>query len=375
MKSLRSLPALGAFFVAIALAVAGCGGSSTSVPDNSVAVMAGNPITTQAFNHWMYVAAQGQAANNPGSPVIVPTDPPEFKGCIKQVRQQLPSLKKTSDKTLKVDCQQLFTSLSGQVMDFLIKAYWYQAEAHQQGVKVTDAQVTQQIDAAKKSQFSTDAQFQQFLKSSGQTLQDLNFRERINELFTKLTARHNTPVTAAAIANYYNLHKGQFGTAESRDMRVVLTKTQAQAQAAKAALQSGHSWEAVAKQYSIDPTTKNSGGLLTRQTAGELDSTLSKAAFSAPQNKLLGPIKGQFGYYVLEVTKITPATQQTLAQATKLIRETLTSQHATAAETTVANHAQSAWKKHTECRAPYAMADCNGYKAPASASGTNTVAP
>ena len=69
MKSLRSILALGAFFVALAVAVAGCGSSSSSsagVPSDSVAVVAGNPITTKAFKHWMFVAAQGQAAQSPG---------------------------------------------------------------------------------------------------------------------------------------------------------------------------------------------------------------------------------------------------------------------------------------------------------------------
>ncbi len=59
---------------------------------------------------------------------------------------------------------------------------------------------------------------------------------------------------------------------------------------------------------------------------GQEDHALDAAAFSASQNKLLGPVKGQFGYYVFEVTKITKATQQTLAQATPLIEQTLKSQ-------------------------------------------------
>src|SRR5215831_8635741 len=112
MKGLRSILALGAFFV-LAVALSACG---SGVPGNSVADMAGNPITTQSFNHWMYVAAKGNAAQSPGAPVIVPNDPPEFKSCIAQVRKQIPSLSKITDKQLKVQCGQLFTSLGSQVM-------------------------------------------------------------------------------------------------------------------------------------------------------------------------------------------------------------------------------------------------------------------
>src|ERR1700756_5296939 len=115
MKVRSSFLALGAFFV-FAVGVAGCG---SSVSGNSVADVAGNPITTQAFNHWMFVAAKSQAVSNPGQPVIVPHDPPNFKKCIAVVRGAIQSLAKTAPKTLRSDCKQLFTSLSSQVLDFL----------------------------------------------------------------------------------------------------------------------------------------------------------------------------------------------------------------------------------------------------------------
>ncbi len=369
MKTPRLLLALGAFFVAIALIVSGCGSSSGSgsVSGNSVATMAGNTISTQAFNHWMYVAAKGQAAQSPGSPVIVPNDPPNFTKCIAQARAEIPQLKKTPDSTLKADCKQLFTSLSGQVMDFLIKAYWYQALAHKLGIKVTDAQVQQALATAKKSQFPTNAQFESFLKSSGQTLQDITYRVRVNQIYAKLAARHKTTVTPAAITAYYNAHKSQFGTPESRDMRIVLAKTAAAAKSAKSALSSGQSWTVVAKKYSIDPTTKDKGGLIKGVTAGQQDAALSKAAFAAPANKLLGPVHGQFGYYVLEVTKITPATQRSLAQSQALIKQTLTGQQETAAQTAINNQAKQAYLAKTRCRSAYAMADCAGYKPPKTA--------
>jgi foldase protein PrsA len=361
MKTWKTFPALGAFFVLVAIALSACG---SGIPGNSVAVVAGNPISQQAFNHWMYVDAKGEAAQSPGQPVIVPNDPPTFTNCISQARAQIPSLKKTATKTLQSDCKQLFTSLSGQVMDFLIKAYWYQAEAHKLGITVTDAQVQKALATAKKGQFTTAAQFTAFLKSSGQTAADITYRVRVNQVFMKLSARHPTTVTTAAIAAYYAAHKSQFGTAESRDMKIVLTKTAATAETAKKAIQGGQSFASVAKKYSTDATTKDKGGVLTDVTAGQQDAALSKAAFAAPVNKLLGPVKGQFGYYVLEVTKVTPATQKTLAQESATIKQTLTTQLATAAQTAVDNQAKKAWLSKTTCRALYAMADCKGYKAP-----------
>ena len=118
----------------------------------------------------------------------------------------IPALKKTSDKVLRADCKQLFTSLSSQVMDFLIKAYWYQADAHKLGIKITDKQVQAALATAKKGQFSTAAQFQTFLTSTGQTLADVTYRVRVQQIYTKLLARHPTTVTPAQIAAYYQSH-------------------------------------------------------------------------------------------------------------------------------------------------------------------------
>ena len=367
MKRLRYILALGAFFV-LTVALSACGSSLTG---NSVAVVAGNPVGTQAFNHWMYVAAKGQSASSPGQPVIVPNDPPNFASCIAQARKKIPTLAKTPAKTLKADCMNLFSSLSSQVMDFLIKAYWYQADAHKLGINVTDAQVQKAFASAKKQQFSTAAQFDAFLKSTGQTMQDIVFRVRVSQVYEKLVAKHPTTVTSAQIAAYYSSHQSQFGTPEVRDLRIVLTKTQAQAQAARTALRHGSSWKVVAKKYSTDPTTKNNGGVLSNVTKGQQDAALNQAAFSAPTNKLLGPVKGQFGYYVLEVTKINAATLKTLAQSTATIKQTLTQQLQSAAQAAVNNRAKQDWLTQTSCRSLYAMADCKGYQAPKTATSSS----
>lgn len=366
MKRLSSILAPGAFFL-LALALSACG---SGVPGDAVANVAGNPVSQGAFNHWMYVDAKGNSARSPGAPVIVPTDPPDFKGCIAQVRRQIPTLAKTSDQTLKRDCGQLFTSLSSQVMDFLIKAYWYQADATRQHISVTDAQVQQAFTAAKKQQFPTDVGFQTFLTQSGQTLQDILFRVRVNQIYKKLLAKHSSTVTAPQIQAYYSTHQSQFGTPETRSIRIVRTNDQKQAQTVKAALAGRQSWNVVAKKYSIDTATKSHGGLLSGVTKGQQEAALDSAAFSAPLNKLQGPLHGTFGYYVFEVVKIKPATQQTLTQATPLIKQILTGQAQTRAQAVVDSQAKKDFLHQTTCRSGFAMNDCSGFKAPKTSTTT-----
>jgi foldase protein PrsA len=359
--------ALGAFF-ALGAGISACG---SGIPGDSVADVAGNPITTQAFNHWMYVAAKGNAAQGgAGAPVIVPNDPPDFANCIAQARKEIPQVAKQSNAQLKAACQSLFTSLSSQVMDFLIRGYWYQADAAKQHIHISDAQVQKEFNTEKSQQYPTSSAFQTFLKQSGYTLNDLLFRVRLNLIYKALVAKHNKPITDQDISAYYASHANQFGTPATRNLRIVLTKTASQANAAKSALQSGQSWNAVAKKYSTDPATKDKGGVMTNVSQGTTDKALEKAAFSVKVNKIIGPVKGQFGYYVVEVTKITPATHKSLAQERGLIHQTLVGLQQQSAQTAVDNTAKKTWLSQTKCRSGYAMADCSGYKPPKTSTST-----
>ncbi len=374
MRISRKLAAVAAFFV-IAAVVAGCG---SSVPGNSVASVAGNPITLQAFNHWMYVAAKDEAAQaaeqGTNEPVIVANDPPDFKSCIKQVRAQIPSLASTSAKTLKNDCNQVFTQYTSEVMSFLVEGYWYQAEAYKQGIRYTSAQLNKDYNKAKKSEFTTNASFEAYLKDSGETVNDVKFQIQVNTLFDKLLKKYEKPVNAAAIKTYYDGHKSSFGTAESLDLNLVRTTSQAKAQSALDALKSGQSWDTVAKTYAEDAAAKKNGGAVTGVTANEEEAAVNKAIFAAKADQLLGPIHGIFGWYVAEVSKITPATSESLAKATPAIKSALNSQEQTSAQTKVNNLVKKNWLSKTDCRSLYSASECKGYKAPATTTAT-TAAP
>jgi len=99
--------------------VSGCG---SSIPGNSVAVVAGNPITQQALAHWGYVAAVGESEQSPGSPVIVP-DPPTYTKCIASLKKVAPATISVAE--LKTACVSQFS----QTLEYLIRADWIQGQA------------------------------------------------------------------------------------------------------------------------------------------------------------------------------------------------------------------------------------------------------
>ena len=139
---------------------------------------------------------------------------------------------------------------------------------------------------------------------------------------------------------------------------MVLTKTQAKAEQARQALESGQPWKTVVKQYSIDEASKAQGGKLAAVAKGQQDKALEDAVFAASKGDLQGPVKTQFGWYVFEVEKITPASQQSLDQARDTIKNLLRSERQQKALDAFVKDFREQYKDETNCSDDYRVAEC-----------------
>ncbi|RKQ91685.1 foldase protein PrsA [Solirubrobacter pauli] len=312
MKQLLPLTAAG-------LVLAACGG----VPGNSVATVDGDPIKKADYEHWMTV-----------------------------VRKLSPDLKREQARD--------------QVMNLLASLRWFDGEAERMDIALGDAEVTKAFSEQKRQSFPKDADYRTFLKTSGQTEADIRQRVRAALLATKIQERvvkGADKVPERAVADFYARNRARFSQPEKRDLRVVLTQKRGAAERARAALERGDSWKAVTKRYSIDDTSKASGGKLPAQAEGTLDAELDKAVFSARKGALAGPVKTQYGYYVFTVTAVVAPTQQTLAEARPAIRQTLVGERQQKALSTFMADFAKRWRARTQCAEDYRTSDCdNGPK-------------
>jgi foldase protein PrsA len=370
-RAFRITAALGAVLFAT-VAFAACGG----IPGDAVVSVDGKSITKDTFNHWMSVAAASSSASAGAKPAV--PVPPSYTACIAAAATAAKATKgaKTpSQKELKSQCETQYKSLQSEVLGFLISSSWVLGEASSLGVKVSDKEVKKQFEKIKTQQFPKAAEFQKFLTTSGQTVSDLLLRVKLNLLSSKIQqkiVKEKSKVSQAEIAKYYKENPKRFGVAEKRDLLIILTKTEAQAKAAKQEVESGKSFESVAKKVSIDPTSKSNGGKLPGVVKGQEEKALDTAVFSAQKGKLTGPVKTPFGYYIFEVQKITPGSQQTLKQAEASIKAQLTATHQQKALSAFVKDFKKKWQGKTECRAGFKVADCKGYKAPKT---TSTASP
>jgi foldase protein PrsA len=327
----------------------------------------------------MTVAVNSQSQSPTAAKVPVP-DPPNYTKCIANLRKTTPKPAKgkptPTDAQFKSQCQQQYSGLRDQVLNFLISADWLKGEATDQKVTVSDKEVQTAFDKTKKQSFPKATAFQSFLKRTGYTQDDLLLRQRIQLLQQKIVAKvtkGTATVTSAQISAYYDKNKSRFSQPQRRDLRIVLTKTLAQAQQAKSAIQSGQSFAAVAKKFSIDQASKSQGGKLLGVAKGQQERAFDTAVFKASKGVLQGPVKTQFGYYVFQVQKITPASQQSLKQATPTIKQVLSAQNRQKAIDKFAKTWQAKWKSRTDCRKGFVIASCKNAPKP-KATTTSTTA-
>jgi len=151
-------------------------------------------------------------------------------------------------------------------------------------------------------------------------------------------------VTPDEVRRYYDeeLKKGTFGVAEERRASHILVTvpqnaTDAQRKAAEEKARkiaaevrkNPKSFAEVAKKESQDPGSAAKGGDLGYFGRGAMVKSFEDAVFAAKKGDIVGPVKSDFGYHVIEVTDVKPAKVKSLAEATPEIEGILRKQRAT----------------------------------------------
>ena len=88
----------------------------------------------------------------------------------------------------------------------------------------------------------------------------------------------------------------------SANARHILVSTEAECLKLKAEIEAGADFAEVAKAHSSCPSRMRGGDLGTF-APGQMVREFDEVVFSGEINKVLGPVKTQFGYHLIEITK------------------------------------------------------------------------
>ncbi len=273
---LAALAVFAVFVVGSLIVVAAAQGlGGPSVPEGDIAVIEDAPdgtITSEDFDRSLE-----QTAARQGLREVPPPDDPQYE--------------------LLVDA----------AVSDLILSRWVLGEAEDRGIEVTDREIDEELETVINQQFGSQKAFEDFLDQSGFTQEEARERialQLVSDRIQQAVLPQEPEITEDQLRTYYDENIVQFQQPETRDVRVILTRDEADADEAAAALaedSSPQSFEDVAKEFSIDEATQSTGGLREAVVQGQSEPALDEQIFSAPEGELVGPFESEQGFYVIQV--------------------------------------------------------------------------
>lgn len=170
--------------------------------------------------------------------------------------------------------------------------------AKNNNVTVSDDEVSKKEDEL-KANFPSGS-WDEMLKSRGLTEADVKNLLRQQIIIDKALGK-DVKVTDAQIKQYFDKNHAAFDKPEQVRARHILVADLGTANKVEADLKGGKDFAAEAKQYSIDPGSKEKGGELGFFRRGQMVPAFDKAAFSLPVNQVSAPVKSPFGYHIIQV--------------------------------------------------------------------------
>lgn len=106
------------------------------------------------------------------------------------------------------------------------------------------------------------------------------------------------------LAILYDEEKNRFSTDEERKAQHILVEKKVTADQVISLINEGKSFEDLAKEYSIDTGSKDSGGDLGFFGIGVMVPEFETAVFAMKEGEVSAPIKSEFGFHVIKLNKI-----------------------------------------------------------------------
>jgi parvulin-like peptidyl-prolyl isomerase len=320
----------------------------------------------------VFAVAQGLGAPSvPSGDIALVTNVPSELGHISEaaykkslLQQQAQSGVKKAPKAGSKKAEELHKAAVGE----LLNAAWIFGEAEELGIELTKKEVETELAKVKKESFKTEKAFQEFLKEDHFTEEEVQKRIELQLISTKIQekiTKQAPPVTEAQAKEYYEAEKAtQYTKKPSRDVRVVVNENKKEVEEAQKALEadnSAASWKKVTKKYS--PTTAAQGGLQKEIAEEFLTEPLKKDIFGAATGELVGPVKQEKNYLLLEVVTLHPEKTQPFAEVKTTIDTKLTEEKSQKYFSEWVVTFQQKWTQRSHCASGFVIESCANFKA------------
>jgi peptidyl-prolyl cis-trans isomerase D len=172
----------------------------------------------------------------------------------------------------------------------------------------------------------TEEQLKRFHENNPDLFSAPEYRRFDLVLLTLDDVAREISVTDRELREAYEARAAEFSTPERREIAQALVQDEAAARAIAEAWRAGADFAAIAAKAAEAGGTANQLGAVNRSQLPLPD--LEGPAFSAAANSVTDPVRSPFGWHVLRIGAIEPATTQGFEQTKEALRRTLTQERA-----------------------------------------------
>ncbi len=233
-----------------------------------------------------------------------------------------------------------YEQLCKRVLDLLINNKLAESKAKELGIKVSEADVDEEIRRIEEAQGLTHEQFLNILKKHGLTYQE--YREQIKRNIQRMQimefeVRSRIVISDKKIKEYYEKHKDEFRTAGKVRIASIFLKVEnpndpnevhdvmRKAEVIMSRIQAGQDFSDLAEEFSEGPGADN-GGDLGYFSLDELDPELRKIVENMNVGDVKGPILRPFGIQIIKLLDKKKAGIKPLKEVKKYIYKILYNQ-------------------------------------------------
>jgi len=162
-----------------------------------------------------------------------------------------------------------------------------------------EEEVDLEVDKWKKL-FNSEEAYKEFLESL--RMDEDYFRDYLKKdiIINKMKERisQDIEVTDVELVDYYNNHINQFYVVKASH---ILLDTEEEAKEILERVKEGEDFNALAREYSTDPSVKNNSGDLGYFRHGMMVEPFERAAFALEPGEISDIVKSEYGYHIIKV--------------------------------------------------------------------------
>lgn len=209
-----------------------------------------------------------------------------------------------------------------QVLASLIETQIIRDAFKKAGLQVTQDDINQAIAES----FGSMEAFQQRAAQAGINPDEFTKEVLEPRIMLEKLATKDVKYTDADVREYYAKHKEEYDVSQKVSFRLIAVPDKATADKVVAALKGGADFAAVVKQYSTDPGTRETGGLVPPTDPKTLRPPLGDILSSLKEGQYSQPTQAGSEWLVVKLEKQQPAEKRTYEQVkTEVLRDFLRS--------------------------------------------------